>query len=206
MEEVEVVEVHSDDLLLGEVSLQLDGDDPLNRLLQHALQRAVGLLRIELLGKLLRDGGTATSLVVAEDASLDDGTAQGDIVDAGVLVETLVLGGDQRMDEVGADTVVIDRHTVAVVLIPRADELAIGRIDLGGKLIDRIGKGVHIGHIAYPAIPYGNEKHEAESHNDCQSFPKEVNDCSSHESSTFLYIVCKVNEKIGFNIEVKAKK
>ena len=110
------------------------------------------------------------------------------------------------MDEVGADTVVIDRHTVAVVLIPRADELAIGRIDLGGKLIDRIGKGVHIGHIAYPAIPYGNEKHEAESHNDCQSFPKEVNDCSSHESSTFLYIVCKVNEKMGFNIEVKAKK
>ena len=44
VQEVEVVEVHRDDFLFGEVSLQFDGYHPLDRLLQNTLNGAVGFL------------------------------------------------------------------------------------------------------------------------------------------------------------------
>ena len=61
MQEVEIVEVHGDDLVLGVVTLQFDGYHPLYRFLEQALHGRLCPLGIELLGQLLGDGGTTTS-------------------------------------------------------------------------------------------------------------------------------------------------
>ena len=60
--EIELVQIHVDDFLLGVEGLELDGNHPFNRFLHHASpESARGLFRIELFGQLLRDGRTAAS-------------------------------------------------------------------------------------------------------------------------------------------------
>ena len=130
VEEVEVIEIHGQYLLLGEMSLQLHGDNPLDRLLQQSLKGVAGLFGIDLLGELLGDGRTASGTRLLHDATLDDSSAKGNEVNTGMFVEALVLGCYEGMDEVWRETVVIDRHTVGVVLVPCSDELAIAGIDL----------------------------------------------------------------------------
>ena len=98
VQEVEVVEIQRQDFLLGIIAFQLDGYHPLYRFLQDSLQRARSLLRIELLGQLLGDGASTACIGLPQDASLDDGTPQGSIVDARVLIESLVLGSHQCLN------------------------------------------------------------------------------------------------------------
>ena len=112
------------------MSLQLHGDNPLDRLLQQSLKGVAGLFGIDLLGELLGDGRTASGTRLLHDATLDDSSAKGNEVNTGMFVEAFVLGCYEGMDEVWRETVVIDRHTVGVVLIPCSDELAIAGIDL----------------------------------------------------------------------------
>ena len=59
MQEVEIVEIQSYNLLFGVVALELHGDNPLYRFLQRTLHGALGGFGIELLGKLLGDGAAA---------------------------------------------------------------------------------------------------------------------------------------------------
>ena len=125
MEEVEIIEIQGDDFLLGVVTLQLHCDDPLDRLLQHALRSGVGHVGVELLGQLLRDGRATASVLLSQDATLDDGTCQRVEVDARVLVETHVLGGHQGLDERRSEVVVIDHHSVLAVHVPRSQELVV---------------------------------------------------------------------------------
>lgn len=66
MQEVEIVEIQSYYLLFGVVALELHGDNPLYRFLQRSLHGALGGFGIELLGKLLRDGRTATGRSLTE--------------------------------------------------------------------------------------------------------------------------------------------
>ena len=97
MQEIEVVEIEGDNLLLGIVSLQPDGNHPLYRFLQQSLQRTPCLLGIELLGKLLGDGTATAGIGLSQDSTLDDGTSQGTVVDTRMLIETGILGSHQRL-------------------------------------------------------------------------------------------------------------
>ena len=60
--EVEMVEIHIDDLLLGVKLLELHGNDPFDGFLHGTFPDVRShLLGIDLLGELLGDGGSATS-------------------------------------------------------------------------------------------------------------------------------------------------
>ena len=106
MQEVEIVEIQSYNLLFGVVALELHGDNPLYRFLQRTLHGALGGFGIELLGKLLRDGRTATGRSLTEQTALDDGSAQSDEVYARMVVETHILCSHKRLHQVWRDVVV----------------------------------------------------------------------------------------------------
>ena len=77
IEEVEVVEVHRHDFLLGVVTLQLHSDEPLDGLLHHAGTIRACHIRIELLCQLLCDGGTTTGTFLTHHQSLHHSTSDG---------------------------------------------------------------------------------------------------------------------------------
>ena len=95
VQEVEVVEIECQDFLLGIVSLQLDGDDPLYRFLQQSLQGTRCLFGIELLGKLLGDGRSTSGIGLSQESTLHDGTTERTEVDARMLIESFILRGNQ---------------------------------------------------------------------------------------------------------------
>ena len=99
MKEVEVIEIHSDDLVLRIVTLQLHSNDPFDGLLKGSLHSGVGCLGEKLLSQLLGDGRTSTSILLPHESTFDDGTSQSIEVDAGMLVETFILSSHQGLDE-----------------------------------------------------------------------------------------------------------
>ena len=137
--EVYGVGVHGDDLFLVEDRLQLGGDDPLLALDNENLQpgdlaqQTGGILRAHaehVLGQLLRYS-RSTAAVVAEH-SVFHGTEDTYRVDshaAWALVVSLVLGIDERFEEIRIDFFVF--HGGAVFIEELANECAIGSIDLG---------------------------------------------------------------------------
>ena len=76
VQKIEVIEIESQNLLFGIIAFQLHRNYPLYRFLQHAFHRTVRLLRIELLGELLRDSTSTTRISLSQDTTLDDGTSQ----------------------------------------------------------------------------------------------------------------------------------
>ena len=130
VQKVEVVKVHRNDLLLRKVTLQLDGNHPFYGLLQEPFQRVVCLLGVELLGQLLRDGRAASGALLPHHATLDDGTAQSNEVYAGMLIKPLIFSSHKGMHQVRRQIIIINCHPIGILLVPRADELTIGRINL----------------------------------------------------------------------------
>lgn len=106
MQEVEIVEIQSYNLLFGVVALEFHSDNPLYRFLQRTLHGALGGFGIELLGKLLRDGRTTTGRSLTEQTALDDGSAQSNEVYARVVVKTNILCSHKRLHQVWRDVVV----------------------------------------------------------------------------------------------------
>ena len=76
VQEIEVIEIESQNLLFGIIAFQLHRNHPLYRLLQQSFHRTACLLRIKLLGELLRDGTSTTRISLSQDTTLDDGTSQ----------------------------------------------------------------------------------------------------------------------------------
>ena len=107
------VEIHVHNLLLGIVPFELHRSDPLLEFgpdhhdlgpsRNLALYLAAG---VQGLGQLLGDGTAATLAGVGHEQGLKEHAAKADHVDAGMLVEALVLGGDGRLDEAGCQFVV----------------------------------------------------------------------------------------------------
>ena len=180
MKEVEVVQVHSDDLLLGEVALQLDGDDPLDGFLQEAFHRAMRLLRIELLGQLLGDGAATAGTLLPHDATLHDGSPEGWEVDARMLVESRVFRSHEGVDEVGRELVVVHHDAVVAVGVPHAENLPVGRIHLRGRAAHGVLQILHIGHVAHPSVPDGHKAQKQEQHYAAQQAPKDFHQFFPH--------------------------
>ncbi len=148
--EVDDVEVAEEDLVLRVRLLQLDG---VAHLLELALQAALGdvavgglpvagvpllgvggillaALHEDVLDVLLADGGAA-AVGGAPDVG-DNGAHRADEVDAAVLVEVLVLTGQHRVVDEGADLVELHRHAVLVVEPGQQHGWSVvGRVDLG---------------------------------------------------------------------------
>ena len=73
---------------------------PLLELGVYQAQFALPLTRKQVLGQLLGDGASAAAAAVAAHKGLEEHTRKTACIDAGVVVETHVLGGYQCVDEV----------------------------------------------------------------------------------------------------------
>ena len=114
------VEIELEDLVLGVVPLEPDGEEGF---LDLALEGALGAEE-QVLGQLLGDRGAALRAVIALGV-VDQRAQRADDVDAEMVVEAPVLGGERRLDEivgqlverigiVGADAAAADLVAVAV--------------------------------------------------------------------------------------------
>ena len=131
------VQVHVHDFLLRVVALELYGRDPLAELdPDHVQLGDVLLAGIEGLRELLGDGGTAALAGVAGQERLEQDAEKAGDVDAGMAVETGVLGGDRRLHEVQGKFVIA--YEGAVLDMVGREDLAFLGDDLGGQLAVRI--------------------------------------------------------------------
>ena len=180
VQEVELVEVHRQDLFLRVVAFQFDGDDPLDGFLEETLQRVLRAGRIELLGQLLGDGTAAAGVLLEEEAALHHGTEQGLDVDARMLGKAYVFRGDEGVDDVGRQVLIT--HVDAVFLAVRigAQRLSVGRKDLCGKLVVRVLQVFDGRHVAYPAFRDGGEHQHACQQHDGQQYPEGYDDFLYH--------------------------
>ena len=94
------------------------------------------LTGIESLRQLLGDGGTTALAGVAGQERLEKDAEKAGDVDAGMAVETGVLGGDRRLHEMQGQLFVTDECTVLDMV--GGQDLAFLCDDLGGQLAVRI--------------------------------------------------------------------
>ena len=171
VEEVELVEIHLDNLILRVVALELHGYHPFYGLLERTVDDSVGSGGIELFGQLLGDGGAAAGVFLAHDKRLDKHTHECAHIDAGMVLETGILGGDESVDHVLRDFVVVGVYAVARIAVVTAHFLAVGRIENGSELIVGVLQLLDRRHIAYPAVVDQQEKYEHGCEADCKYFP-----------------------------------
>ena len=134
---VDGVQVHEQDLVFGVLLLQLLGDVHLADLaLEGDVAHLVGQDGVA--HELLGDGGSALQLAAHEVVHECAGHAE--VVDAGVGVEALVLGGNGALQYVLAD--LIERDRLAVLQLELGEQRrAVGGVD-HGRLRRVVGVGV----------------------------------------------------------------
>ena len=159
--EVDGVEVHHEDLVLGVHLLHLDGDVGLAHL---TLERVVKLLVRQdgVAHQLLRDGGG--TLGAARELR-DDGAHDALRVDAVVLVETDVLGVDGCRQDIRGDLVHVDDATVLQVVL--RDDGAIGRVNGGGLRHEVCVCRLVVGQVLEPAVDHHGKRDEQCGHEQC---------------------------------------
>ena len=138
-----LIEIHGQDVVLGELPLQGDGRQ---RLAPFALDRDLGANRLGMDGahELLGDGRAAGRSRAAGDDERAAG--DGERLDTFVAPEGRVLGGDRGVDEIGRD--LFERHECppAVVLIGdllQEHAVAIenaGRLEESGRDVGGVGQ------------------------------------------------------------------
>ena len=180
MQEVEVVEIHGYNLVLGIELLDLHRNNPLDRFLQRTFHHTVGLARIELFGKLLGDCGSSTRIHLPQESALDNSTPQSIEINARVIVKSGILGGNKRLDNIRREFVVIHTHTVLLVIIPCAHHLSIRREHLSGKTVDRVLEILDRGHITNLTLGNRPKRTYSSQDNHHKHGPKEVYECLSH--------------------------
>ena len=146
--QVGAIQVHLQDLRLGEARLQQEGEECL---LDLANERAL-VGQEQVLGQLLGDGRAALHHLVGARV-LDQRAERAEDVDAEVLEEPAVLGGQRRLDQVIGD--LLQRHGVVVqdaapadlgaVAVHERDGVAAGR-DAGLVELGEGGDGDRVEH------------------------------------------------------------
>ena len=152
MQEVEVIEIHGDYLVLRVIALQFHGYHPFDGLLHSTFPDGASLVAIELLGKLLGDGTTATCLLLTQYDTLHHSTQHGLEVDTAMLIEALVLSCHQSFYEIRRQVFVARVNTIGTAIAPSTQQDAIVREHLTGIFVDRILQLLQVGHIAYHAV------------------------------------------------------
>ena len=125
--EVGAVEIELQDLALGEARLEQEGEE---HLLELARDRALRGQE-QVLGELLADGRSALHHLVGAGI-LEQRAGGADEVDAEVLEEAAVLGGERGLDEVIGN--LLERHRIVVQDAALADLGAVAVEKLHGVL------------------------------------------------------------------------
>ena len=113
MEKVKIIQIHCNDFVLCVVTLQLNSNNPLYRLLKYTLQSRMCPLSIKLLSQLLSDSRTATSTFLTKDPTLNNSTSQGVKVNTRMLIETHILSGHQGINQCRRELGIIDKDDEA---------------------------------------------------------------------------------------------
>src|SRR2546429_7375378 len=103
MAEVDLIRVELEDLVFGEILLDVDGQEGLVHLAAEALFRR----QEDLLGKLLGQRRGSLDLLPGNEV-LETGTDDGLRIDAAVMVEVRILGGDDGVDQMRRDVALAD--------------------------------------------------------------------------------------------------
>ena len=135
-----LVQVQREDLLLAELALHLHRQQ---HFLEFAAEAVFGAEE-ELLGDLLGDGGaTGHTLLPAGFDQQPDGAGDALHIDAVVLVEVGVLGGQKGLPD--ALWNLIDFNGIATLFAEQADQLAIARVDVHRLLQLDVTQHLHVG-------------------------------------------------------------
>ena len=70
-----------------------------------------------------------------------------------MVVESLVFGRYECIDNVWGDTVEGNMNTVVFIHVPRANHFPVGGKDLGGVFINRVLQLLNRRHVTYPTLP-----------------------------------------------------
>ena len=208
------VEVHVDDLLLRIIPLQFHRRNPFFQFDPHHpdlgpsgdLAAHIGT-RIEGLGQLLGDGGTAALAAVAQEQGLEEDAAQSDEIDAGMLVEPGVFRRDGGVDEVGGQFLVGNEGPV--LDMEGGQDLTVLGNNLRGKFAVRVFQFFERGNVGEHPDQQQHEneqgKREAEKHPEalydifpgcichCKKISKKYELCSSihigHKFKNKIWII-----------------
>ena len=151
--QVDLVQVEVEDLLLGEHALDAVGENRLGQLAQVALFRG----EQQAAGDLLGDGRAALAAAAGEQV-VDGGPGDGPAVQAGVLPETAVLGGDKGPGQECGHLAVGDDD--AELVGDGVDGPAAAVEHQGGHLRPVVGHGADVGQAEEPG------EHRADAHRD----------------------------------------
>ena len=189
MKEIKLVEIHGYNLLLGEVTLKLDSDNPLNRFLHSTLKCRVSFLGIKLLCKLLGDGTTTSGTLLSEDTTLDYCTRERDKVNTGMLVETCILSSYKSLYHIRRNILVMCLNTVICTTAPCAKRLSVFTYNLRGIFVNRILHSLHVRHVTDPSIPDGGKGNCCCDNTQNKHYPKCINKFFAHH---FRYLNAKI--------------
>ena len=179
VEEVELVEIHLDNLIFGVVAFEFYGNHPFDRLLHETLQHIFRRRGVELLGELLSDSGATAGIFLKQESALNHGSHETAHIDAGVVEETHILGGDERVGNIGGNLIEIDIDTVAFALIVSPEFLSVARNHHRCKLVGGVFKFLYGRHIAnYAIVDESEEEHHAK-HNGNECNPEHMDDVPS---------------------------
>ena len=130
--QVDLVQVQLEDRVLGKVALDLDRDARFLKLTRERLL-AADLLGEDVAGQLHRDGREPLRETERKHVGLD-GAEDAPEVDPVVVVEALVLGGDERLAH--GQRYFAERDHRAPLGPELADQPSVGRVDLGRLHLD----------------------------------------------------------------------
>ena len=184
--------------------LQFDGHHPFLELGEDGAYLAVVLAGEEVLGQLLGDGAAAAAAALAADEGLEEDAHKAAGVDARVLVETHILGGDEGVDQMGRELVV--GHVGAVLQTDEAENLAVGRDDLGGLVALGVLQFLEGGHESQPPQGEKGEEEEDEYPHARKDFPCDADGavvlCASflcHNSLCFIgWAISRLRVRRGY--------
>ena len=145
------VEVHVQDVVFGMALLDFRGDE---HLAGFALQRDIVHLAGEdgVAHELLGDGGCAFDATAGQ--VVGERAHDAVVIDAAMLVEAGVLGGDGGLDQAFADLIEVDRFAI-LQLEAREHRGAVGCVDVSGqRRVKRFGAFV-IGKVLEPGADRG---------------------------------------------------
>ena len=137
------VKIHGKNLLFGVIVLEFHSHYPFFELGVYETYLALAFAREEVFCQLLCYGAAAATAAVASYKGLEKDTGQTAGVDAGMVVETHILGGDKGMDEVHVLPVVSNLTVCKIGPVLQADiakHHAIGRPYLGSQVAARVLK------------------------------------------------------------------
>ena len=176
VQEVELVEIHLDNLVLGVVALELDGDDPLDGFLQGTLKDVARFGRVELLGELLGDGAATAGALLAHQHALDNRAPERPHVDTRMVVEAGVFGGNQCVAQVLRELVVVHIDAVSLAAVEASHFFAPGGVDGRGELVGGIAQLLNGRHIANHAVINQDKQQGHQTHKGAKGVPHALHD------------------------------